>query len=248
MPDNLSAIVPEIVTGTIFPSGGQSIAGFAETVSTGGVLSMLIPFAVDVAGLPARSVQTPLTDCPAPSEERTVGAGGLPAAKPERLSAHVKLIVTLLLFHPLVFGAGERAARIVGGVVSMLISLIVVVDGLPAKSTHVPVADCPAPSADKSVGAGGLPAAKPDNASAHWKVAVTAVLFQPLAFGAGVREPVMMGGVLSSRMVRVFGASTLPALSVLKNETVVIPSVLNTNAAELPFAVVTGIAWAPVAL
>jgi hypothetical protein len=43
MPDKLSAIVPEIVTGTIFPFGGQRVVGLDVAVITGGVSSMLIP-------------------------------------------------------------------------------------------------------------------------------------------------------------------------------------------------------------
>ena len=39
-PERLSAIVPETVPLTIFPLGGQSTDGFAETVITGGVLSI----------------------------------------------------------------------------------------------------------------------------------------------------------------------------------------------------------------
>ena len=98
------------------------------------------------------------------------------------------------------------------------------------------------------MGAGGLPAANPERLSAHWKLTVTLVLFQPFVLGAGVRASVIVGGVLSNLIVRVFGASTLPALSVLKNEIVLIPSELITKEAELPFTVVVGIGWAPVAL
>jgi hypothetical protein len=119
MPDKLSDIVPDTVTVTIFPFGGQSALGLAEAVTTGGVLSMLIPLTVAVAELPATSVQVPLTDCPAPSAERTVGAGGLPSAKPERLSVHVKLTVTLVLFQPFAFGAGDRIPAMLGGVLSI---------------------------------------------------------------------------------------------------------------------------------
>jgi hypothetical protein len=108
-PDKLSAVVPDIVTLTIFPFGGQRVAGLAEAVITGDSLSMLIPLTVDTAEFPATSVQVPPTDWPAPSAVRTVGAGGLPGAKPERLSAHEKLTLTLVLFQPLAFGAGVRA-------------------------------------------------------------------------------------------------------------------------------------------
>ena len=68
---------------------------------------------------------------------------------------------------------------------------------LPATSVHVPLTDCPPPSPERTVGAGGLPAAKPERLSAHWKLTVTGELFQPFAFAAGVRVPEMLGGVLS---------------------------------------------------
>src|SRR6266849_4190689 len=133
-PAKLSAIVPDIVTVAIFPFGGQRIAGLAEAIITGAVLSMLIPLTVDVAELPATSMQVPLTDCPAPSAERTVGAGGLLGAKPERVSAHAKLIVTLVLFQPLAFAAGERAPVIIGDVLSSLMVTVFAVSMLPALS------------------------------------------------------------------------------------------------------------------
>ena len=55
-PDRLSAIVPDTVTSTIFPFGGQSTDGFAEAVIAGGVLSSFtVSWAVDEL-LPATSV------------------------------------------------------------------------------------------------------------------------------------------------------------------------------------------------
>jgi hypothetical protein len=39
-PDKLSVIVPETVTGTILPLGGQIDEGLAETLTAGGVKSM----------------------------------------------------------------------------------------------------------------------------------------------------------------------------------------------------------------
>lgn len=129
-----SVMVPDTVTLTIFPFGGQSADGLAEAVITGGVLSTLIPLTVDVAELPAKSVQVPLTDCPAPSADRIVGAGGLPAASPESLSAQVKLTVTFVLFQPFALGAGVREPVMLGGVLSILIPPSVAAAEFPAKS------------------------------------------------------------------------------------------------------------------
>lgn len=84
------------------------------TVGTGGVLSMLIFETVAEAELPATSVQLPLTDCPANSVVNTVFAGGLPGARPERLSKQKKLTVTLVLFQPFWMGAGVREPLIDG--------------------------------------------------------------------------------------------------------------------------------------
>ena len=84
----------------------------------GGVLSILIPLAVAVATLPAMSVQVPLADCPAPSVLSVAGAVQL--AMPERLSVPVNVTVTLALFQPAPFGAGEAAAVATGGVLSIL--------------------------------------------------------------------------------------------------------------------------------
>src|SRR5258705_515181 len=104
----------------------------------------------------------------------------------------------------------------VGSVLSILIPLTVAVDELPAKSWQVPLTDCPTPSAETVVGAGGLAAPSPESVSAHWKLTVTTELFHPLGFGAGAREPTMLGGVLSICTARVLAVSTLPALSVLE--------------------------------
>src|SRR5260370_18705247 len=169
IPDKLSDIVPETVTVTIFPFGGQRVAGLAEAVITGGVWSMLIPLTV---------------------------------AEPE----------------------------------------------FPATSRHVPVTDWFAPSAESVVGAGGLPAARPERLSAQWKLTVTFVLFHPFAFGAGEAEPVIFGGVLSRRMINAFGASALPALSVPKNIIVVMPSVLMVKEVDEPATTVLAMVWAPLAL
>jgi hypothetical protein len=55
-PDKLSVIVPDTVTFTISPFGGQSTDGFVDAVITGGVLSMLTEIVFAVSMLPALSV------------------------------------------------------------------------------------------------------------------------------------------------------------------------------------------------
>ena len=140
-PESESVTVTEALTGTNLLFGGQRVLGLALHATVGGVLSMLIPLTVAEAEFPARSVHVPVTDWFAASVERIVGAGGLPAARPERLSAHWKLTVTFVLFQPLAFGAGVRAGVTVGGVLSMLIALTVAEAEFPATSVQVPITD-----------------------------------------------------------------------------------------------------------
>ena len=69
-------------------------------------------------------------------------------------------------------------------------------------------------------GAGGLPI-KPERLSAQTKLATTGVLFQPAALGGGVREPVIVGGVVSTIQVNDAGdESALPELSTARTENV----------------------------
>ncbi len=60
------------------------------------------------------------------------------------------------------------------------------------------------------------------------------VAFTPLELGTGVMVAITAGGVLSRRTVSVFAVSTLPALSVAKKLTVVVPSVVMVTKAEFP--------------
>src|SRR5437868_367222 len=83
---------------------------------------------------------------------------------------------------------------------------------LSALSLHVPDADWFVPSPLFVMGASQL--AMPDRLSFPLKVTVTSVLFQPKAFGAGLRLPVITGFVLSIFTVTLPTALTLPALSV----------------------------------
>ena len=65
---------------------------------------------------------------------------------------------------------------------------------LPARSLHVPVTDCPAPSEVRvwlTVSVTG-----PETESLHVQLAVTSVLFQPLAFGAVRPVNVMVGFIM----------------------------------------------------
>src|SRR5581483_1894928 len=144
--------------------------------------------------------------------------------------------------------AGLAAQVMVGGVRSILTLPTVADAEFPARSVHVPLTDWFAPSLARTVGAAGLPGARPERASVHWNATVTLVLFQPLAFGAGVREPAIVGGVLSILTTSVLAASMLPALSVAENVTTVVPSALIANAVEFPETTVLPIVWAPLAL
>src|SRR5258708_3907247 len=119
---------------------------------------------------------------------------------------------------------------------------------LSARSVQVPLTDWFASSAERIVGAGGLLGANPERLSEHWKLTVTFVLFQPWPFGTGERTGVIVGGVLSNLIVRVFGASTLRELSVPKKVIVVMPSVLTVKEEDEPATTVLAIVWAPLVL
>src|SRR5262249_44563931 len=97
---------------------------------------------------------------------------------------------------PYTFAAGLGAPDIVGGVWSMLMPLTAPDPELPALSLQTPEADWFAPSLLSVTGAEQLP--MPDNASVPLKLAVTEVLFHPLAFAFGERPAVTAGFVLST--------------------------------------------------
>src|SRR5205807_5468755 len=149
---------------------------------------------------------------------------------PESASLQLKLTVTLVLFQPAAFGAGVTLPVIVGAVRSILMLLTVTLALLPATSLTVPLADWLAPSL-LSTCAAGQAVARPLPLSAQLKLTVTALLFQPLALAAGVRLPLMVGGVWSTLRVRLWLPSTLPATSTDQYATVQVPS-LNGIAAE----------------
>src|SRR5579864_6356108 len=136
---------------------------------------------------------------------------------PESKSAHVNVTVAEpadgSVTIPRASGAGTTEAVIVGGVLSIL-TVVVTVAEFPARSVAAPDAVCPAPSAVKD--ARGLHAATPESASAHAKLTVTLVLFQPKLLAGGTRFPLIVGGVRSmfsvTEVVETFPAesTTLP--------------------------------------
>ncbi len=82
---------------------------------------------------------------------------------------------------------------------------------LPAMSVTEPVTDCAAPSLLSVVGA--LQNATPDRESAQLKLTVTFPLFQLLALGLGLLEPVIVGRVRSMFIGPMVVEATFPALS-----------------------------------
>src|SRR5207244_1033390 len=150
--------------------------------------------------LSALSLHVPDADWFVPSPLFVMGASQL--AMPDRLSFPLKVTVTSVLFQPNALGGTSRAALAVGLVLSML--MLLTVDGsaaLPATSTQLPVLVTVwlAPSV-LTVAPATVLVATPDctaPASAQLKPTVTSTLFQPKAFGAGLRLPVITGFVLS---------------------------------------------------
>src|SRR2546423_1276503 len=135
-------------------------------------------------------------------------------ATPDKPSSHPKLAVTLWLFQPYEFAAGERLPVMTGFALSMLMSVTVTASApLPALSVQPPVfvTDWCAPSAD-TVEPSTVSLASPDKASAHVNETVTSTLFEPNAWAAGVRLRVIRGFVLSMLMpVPVSGSAAFPA-------------------------------------
>jgi hypothetical protein len=175
---------------------------------------------VVVAVLPATSVAVPVKDWPAPSVE--TGTDGEQLATPEPESAQAKETVTLLVFHPLAFGAGEIVPTIVGGVVSIFTGIVIGVV-FPALSVHTPVSGVVPSVATTMFGGFAL---IPESVSAHAKETVTGVLFHPAAFGAGMTVAVPVGGVLS-RLTVTLAVAIKPARSVTVAEIIwPAPSVL----------------------
>jgi hypothetical protein len=143
-----------------------------------------------------------------PSALTIVAAGHV--ATCDSPSAHVKLTVTLVLFHPPPFAGGEALPEIVGAVLSML--MVAAAEAwFPALSDTVRVTVCPAPSVVSVTAAGQ--ASTPESASLHAKPTVTPVLFQPFAFAAGASVWVTVGAMLSHFRATALAVSALPDLS-----------------------------------
>jgi len=110
-------------------------AGDVEAVIVGGVVAMLTLMLV-VAVFPATSVTVPLINWLAPCVLTVSGCGQI--AIGAVVAVQVKVTVTLELFQPAAFAAGEATTVIVGGVVAMLTVALAVVE-FPAMSVAVPV-------------------------------------------------------------------------------------------------------------
>jgi hypothetical protein len=95
------------------------------------VLSMLT-VAGSEAVLPALSLTVPVTGCALPS--LPIVCGWVQAATPESASAHVKVTVTSVLFHPSGLAAGDCVCPMVGEVLSMPKLTVWAASVLPAAS------------------------------------------------------------------------------------------------------------------
>jgi hypothetical protein len=115
------------------------------------------------------------------------------------------------LYQPSAFAAVVGAPESEGAVLSMLIPLTPALLTLSALSTADPGTDWFAPSVETVTEPPPVQLLMPDSASEHVKLTVTLPLFQPFAFGAGLREALMDGGVLSSLTV----TDPLPAFPTL---------------------------------
>jgi hypothetical protein len=161
----------------------------------GAVLSILTTLDVAVVALPALSLTDADAASAAPSLVIVLFAGQAPLM-PESASEHVQAIVTSPLYQPAALGAAVGAPDRLGGTLSTLIPLTVVVALLLALSTAVPVTDWFAALVESVVEPVQL--LMPEIVSEHVKATVTSELFQPNAFAAGLRLPVIVGVILSS--------------------------------------------------
>src|SRR5689334_3234816 len=114
---------------------------------------------------------------------------------PEVVSLQLHVAVTLVLFQPAGFAAVRPVKLMRGAVLSIFMPLAVAGElTLPALSVQPPLADCPEPSPDRTIGAEHE--SRPERLSLPVMVTVTLLLFQPFAFGAGKAPAVAVGGVL----------------------------------------------------
>ena len=128
--------------------------------------------------------------------------------------------VTFVLFQPAALAVELGAPKLNVGIVLSILMLLIVAGPLtfPALSLQVPVfVTDPFSSSVLTVAPATVLVAMPDctaPVSAHAKLTVTSVLFQPFAFAAGDRLPVIIGGVRSMVQVALaVDGSPLPASS-----------------------------------
>src|SRR5258708_5963817 len=169
--------------------------GVMLVLVTGAVLSILIPL-TDAGALtfPATSVQVPLAEKPVPSVLRITGAVQL--AMPESASEPANVTVTLVLFQPAAFGAGEILGTIEGGLVSILtVTDVEAVAPWPFVALHVnvvPLVSAPSIEVLQPV----LEVIPVPVESVTLQLTVTGiVVFQPKPLGAGLTLATIVGGV-----------------------------------------------------
>ena len=107
---------------------------------------------------------------------------------------HVNVTVTLELFQPAAFGAGESTAVIAGPTTGWIFNVTLAELEFPALSVAVPVTTCPAPIVVCVIGEGQL--ATPDKPSVQVNVTVALPKLIPPT-GVGVTTAVIIGGVSS---------------------------------------------------
>lgn len=156
----------------------------------------------------------PLIVCPTPEEETV--CGGEHEVIVDTLLLQVNVTVTLVLFHPAEFAAGEADAEMVGSACSRF-TMAEAAAVFPATSVVVPDTGWLAPSLEIVVEVGQV--AIPDNESLHVKLTVTGLISHPLAFGAGESLGITVGGVLSMLRLRQPGGDEFPCVSIALAQT-----------------------------
>jgi hypothetical protein len=219
-PDSPSFGTSVSVTSLLFHAGG------AVTVVFGAVRSILTAADCALVELPALSMAVALAVSAVPSPVIVLFAG---VVVPDSASAAVHATATSPLYQPAAFGLVVGAPVSVGAILSMLMPLTVALAVLSALSLTVPVTDWFAALLVNVVGADEL--FTPDVASLGANETVTSVLFHPFTLAAGVREPVMLGAVLSSFTVTGALVAVLPTLSVTNVVLVTVPSVVTVSVA-----------------
>jgi hypothetical protein len=219
-PERLSCGTSVSVTSVLFQAGG------AVTVVVGAVRSILTAGALctEPLVLPALSVAEALDVSPLPSPLMIVSTG---LVVPDKASVAVQWTVTSPRYQPAAFGLVVGAPDSPGATLSMLMPPTVVLAALSALSVTEPVTDWFARLVVSVVGA--EEDLTPDVASPGVKETVTSVLFQPFAFAAGVREPMIVGAVLSS-LTTTEPVPVFPTLSVTVVDLVTVPSVVTVSA------------------